>query len=633
MYFFCSFQNDNSKIGLPIEYRVNPGGVQHALFTAVECCVSSSQQQRLQLALESLPVCSSPAVVWERPGLWSQFCRGLQLSSEQVISHNKAALVAANTVNYTHSATNAQIVMESCRVGGTLLYPSIIQYLFERLDDPRLLDVTDEEYAIFQIPEGELYHQELVDEAFEINVDTKHVKKSSKVYSHKEQVLMLEEKKAEIERKKKDGTLELTAKQKEVKRVQMEKEDAIRKKVSDIVSDIPDLISLLTAVVDGANPGILSSLGPLVQLLVTYFKSTVVGPTYARLFAKLGSHVATVEQATFGALVGRITPCLMGANLSKLPTDWRRHNAKHEALRALERMYEITVPEGADLLDDEEENYFNAPTFVYCFPLLQYVLNNLDSVAAYVIMEDESESDEDEEEDVKPEQEERAEETKVGKVARLGLQIISEHMCMRGDSASEPSQDLHHPRLLPLKQLLELVINVIGQSSGRTHSMACGVLCEICACGSGGIGCHVATPEEINTLLNTLTAPSASVRDAALRGLDVLSTCLPKYTTDQAGWLLLCHRLWVARHDKSQEVKEQADQLWAKIDMKLDDKILEPMMLDLLQPVPAVRAAAALAMGAFIEDNRRNLLKKTINSLIATYKEKSKVCYKFFCNV
>lgn len=64
--------------------------------------------------------------------------------------------------------------------------------------------------------------------AFEDHLNLKNVKKSNKVYSHKEQIMMLEERKKELERKRKEGKLELTPKQKEVLKAQTEKENAVR---------------------------------------------------------------------------------------------------------------------------------------------------------------------------------------------------------------------------------------------------------------------------------------------------------------------------------------------------------------------------------------------------------------------
>ena len=56
------------------------------------------------------------------------------------------------------------------------------------LDNPALLGVSEEDIAIYNTPDGMLYQQHLVDEAFEIYIDTKHFKKENKIYSHEEQV-------------------------------------------------------------------------------------------------------------------------------------------------------------------------------------------------------------------------------------------------------------------------------------------------------------------------------------------------------------------------------------------------------------------------------------------------------------
>jgi hypothetical protein len=58
----------------------------------------------------------------------------------------------------------SQVVTELCRLEGATLYPIIINYLSASFDDPRLLEITDEDLAIYNTPEGKLFHQHLVDE-------------------------------------------------------------------------------------------------------------------------------------------------------------------------------------------------------------------------------------------------------------------------------------------------------------------------------------------------------------------------------------------------------------------------------------------------------------------------------------
>ena len=54
------------------------------------------------------------------------------------------------------------------------------------------------------------------------------MKKASKAYSHKDQMMILEEKRKEMIKKRKEGKLELTPKQKEIMKIELEKESNIR---------------------------------------------------------------------------------------------------------------------------------------------------------------------------------------------------------------------------------------------------------------------------------------------------------------------------------------------------------------------------------------------------------------------
>ncbi|KAF2363096.1 HEAT repeat [Trinorchestia longiramus] len=606
---------------------VSPAGVQHFLSSLASSCLGHSVSERFQLALLALPVACSPHVECERRGLWPEFCKVLQVSVPDLIRKKRSAVTAMMTEGYTATPTNSRVVTELCRLEGAALYPAVIAYLVTVLDDPRLLDITEEDLAIYNTPEGKLYHQHLVDEAFELNLDTKHVKKTTKVYSHQEQVMMLEEKKAEIERKRKEGTLELTPKQKEVLKLQTEKEAAIKKRVSSIVEGVPTRLSLLRACIRGDRGTLAPSLVSLVPVLSRYLPSPAVGPAFVTFFVMLRSSVFPKDLASLGELLARTSVRVLGAPTWSLPSDWVTDDLPSAVKRTLTALHAATVPSGSEMMEDEmEDKFFSAPTFVYCFPLLEWLLTHLHEVCEG---EDEgtngqvaAQDEEEEEEDLDDGDEEDTPVSEREKVACMALQVLSEHMCMRGSGTEGSTPDLYHPKLLPLKDLLALVIKVIGSNGGRTHSMACGVLCEVCACGSGGTGCHKATSHEIATLLDTLTAPSASVREAALTGMEVLSSCLPEKSGPER--LKVCHRLWVARHDQEDAVKLLADKLWAKIKMQVHEDICELVRQDLLQPVAEVRIAAAAALATLVAD-RKHLLKGTISSLITIYKEKTKM--------
>merc|ERR1711913_147679 len=120
------------------------------------------------------------------------------------------------TTQYTSTPTNQCLVQGLCRLGAKHLYSHLLPYIMEGLHDPQLLEITDIDYEIYKTPEGTLHNNEVVEKAFEDQLNLKNVKKNNKVYSHKEQVIMLEEKKKELEKKKREGKLELTPKQKEI---------------------------------------------------------------------------------------------------------------------------------------------------------------------------------------------------------------------------------------------------------------------------------------------------------------------------------------------------------------------------------------------------------------------------------
>ncbi|XP_068244259.1 stalled ribosome sensor GCN1 [Palaemon carinicauda] len=546
--------------------ELSPAGVAQALI--VICSPSNiDQQQKESLAVQALYCAFHPSLAVEMPNLWEQVCRSQGLVASQVISSQKEKLVQQFTINYTPSSHNEQVFSGLARLGSNFILPSVIAFVLEKLNDPRLVQITDEEYAIFQTPRGTLYNQSVVEKAFEDHLNLKNVKKSNKVYSHKEQLLMLEEKKKDLEKRRKEGTLELTPKQKEVFKAQMDKENAIRDRIEEIAREVNIAVSLLEAAVAGNVDSLSLYFTKLIPLLTWALSSPLVSQQMCNLFVSLRKSVFDDEDDVFAYTLARTTVRVCEPAMS-IPQDWIGESIENAAIRTLKMLHTLTVPKkGAR--DDDIEKYFCAPGFVYCFPFLEWVLNKRLGGADMF-------------------------ET----VAGQALQIISEHMAMRG--ADE--EDLYHPRFLPRKRLLSLVINVISSSTGRTQQTACAVLQDVCRCGSGDIGCDIATSEEISVLLDKLQAPAVSVRDAALRGLLVLVKSLPKPDADNESWLRVSHRLWVAKYDVSEDVAGLAEQLWNDGKLEADEAMNQGILEDLVHPVEDVRAAGAAALAALAKD-------------------------------
>ncbi|KAK7073636.1 eIF-2-alpha kinase activator GCN1 [Halocaridina rubra] len=513
--------------------ELSPAGVAQAL-VVISSPSNLDQKQKEDLSILALPAAFHPSLANEMPNLWEQLCRSQGLSATNIIRSQKDRLTKQFTENYIANSWNEQVFSGLCRLGSQIILTDVMKFVLAKLNNPKLVQISEEDYNIYLTPVGTLYNQSVVEKAFEDHLNLKNVKKSSKVYSHKEQLLMLEEKKKDLEKRRKEGTLEMTPKQKEVYKTQMDKENAVRERVQQLADSVQGAVSLLEAAVVGNVEALSPYFTELIPILTWALTSSIVSQQMCNIFVSLRSAVFDVDDDVFAHTLARTTIRLCEPALS-IPQDWIGESVEHAAIRTLKLLHTLTVPDKSSR-DEDEEKYFCAPGFVYCFPFLEWVLDK--RLGGTEMFE---------------------------AVAGQALQVISEHMAMRGAD----KDDLFHPRFLPRKRLLGLIISVISNTSGRTQQTACAVLQEVCRCGSGEIGCDKASTEEIYVLLDKLQAPAQSVRDAALRGLIVLVRSLPSPETDTESWLRVAQRLWVAKYDVSEDVAGLAAELWAASNMEV----------------------------------------------------------------
>lgn len=142
---------------------------------------------------------------------------------------------------------------------------------------------------------------------------------------------------------------------------------------------------------------------------------------------------------------------------------------------------------------------------------------------------------------------------------------MQDHAKQRG--ASTNPEDPRHPRLLPRRQMFDLLIELMSTTTKRVQTHAVATLLDVARSGSGAEGSALASSDEIDSLTGALQNPLAVVRDAALRGLMVIRDAYPTNKEDPAQLLNLTRRIWVAKFDVSDENKELADQLWTAAGM------------------------------------------------------------------
>ncbi len=82
------------------------------------------------------------------------------------------------------------------------------------------------------------------------------------------------------------------------------------------------------------------------------------------------------------------------------------------------------------------------------------------------------------------------------------------------------------PELLPRRDMLELLMHIIGTSGGRIRQLAAKALLDTSMCGSALEGCAAAEQDEIDVLLKGLQCPGMTVRETCLQ-VKLLSTVNP----------------------------------------------------------------------------------------------------------
>ncbi|KAB7504018.1 eIF-2-alpha kinase activator GCN1 [Armadillidium nasatum] len=562
--------------------ELSPIGVIQGLI--VICSTSGfSALQKEDLILQCVKIIFHPLIVAERKDLWEVICRTLNLQPAKIIeSHQDFFSDLIMTDDLTNTKTTMHLISGICSYGGSVLYPKIVPYIVKCLDEPALNEVTEEEIAIYTTPEGVLYNQTAVEQAFQNELNVKNVKKTTKAYSHKEQMMMLEEKKKEMEKRRKEGKLDLTPKQREVMKIELEKEAVVRKKIKDLNDKVSMSIVMLEASIEGNIYDLASHLKILIPIIIKYLPSRLIGSQLGNIFYKLQKSVFSAEEVLFGAALARTTLRLYKCCMD-FPLDWTGEYIEDSSYRVLENLHEMTSS-----TSENEEKYLTASGFVYCFPLLEWV------VERWI-----------------------GESSKKDRIVLWVINIIKTHMVMRGRTYDS----LYHPRFLPREQLLKLLINIISTREGRLQQRACAVLQDVSLCASGLPGCDRASQEEISILLNTLTAPAQSVRDASLRGLNVLIDSLQNLSLNEESWSMMTHRLWVAKHDEDEDIRSIASDLWDKAGMKSDENLLEKILGDVTHATEAVRYSAAVALASLIKHEEFNI-EKVVQKLIQIYKKK-----------
>uniref|UniRef100_A0A672PWC5 GCN1 activator of EIF2AK4 n=1 Tax=Sinocyclocheilus grahami TaxID=75366 RepID=A0A672PWC5_SINGR len=457
-----------------------------------------------KLALDILIVIHHPSIVAVRSEMWPSLLSTMKLDAAEFIDKH-LEMILPRLLEAVQNAVGSLSLLSPTR-----LLPCVMDHVTQRLSNPALRQVTRQEYAIMQTPEGELYDKSIIMSAQQESTKKGNMKRENKAYSFKEQIIELE---LQEEIKKKKGIkeeIQLTSKQKEMMQNQLEKESGIRERLQELDVELQCAVSLLEAALARRPPLIWMHLPGVLQAVLPLLQSPLAAP---RVFFSV----------YLAVLVGHVTLRQLKPECDLDPA-WAQEDLNTATQRTISLLHTNTAPQR----DGSGAFVLSAPAFSFCFPLLQAVLSQSSG---------------------------SSEESEL--MMTRALQVINTHAQLRAKS-NDTLADKNGPELLPRVSMLQLLTKVIGTSTPRLQVLASGCLTALCASAGGQEGCALAEQPEIDALLEALLSSCFSVRDAALRGLLEMELALPTDGADANG-LKMLRRLWVAKFDVEEEGRALAE--------------------------------------------------------------------------
>ncbi|GAB1860935.1 Translational activator GCN1 [Camponotus japonicus] len=534
-----------------------------------------------QMTRDALLPSHHPALLKAVPNLWFKIAKNYNLVPKDFLRSYSNEVRKMLIQNYKPAPNYENALVRIVSLAPDAFLPALISNVTSKLDDPEILRVTKDEYFTYLTPEGELYDKSVLPVNDENDIlNSMNMKRESKVYSFKEQQEELQLRRELYEKRKREGKIKepkLTPKQEETLKAQIAKENGIRKRLTELKAKIDNTVSLVTCSIRGNQLELSLYLKDLLPPILKNLGSPLAAPEMSELYISLRQTVTMDNSIILGDLIAHVTLRQLQPQCD-LDQAWEEENLDIAVKRTLNLIHTITI---------KRKELFTAPAFCYVFPFIRKTLLSYKDDGMIV----------------------------------QGLQLIQEHAKQRGGNTTD-LKDIRHPRLLPRKQMFDLLIELMETTTGRVQSHAVATLLDVAQSGSGQPGTAIATSEDIDSLIGALQNSLSTVRDAALRGLTVIRQAFPSQKEDRDQLDRLTRRVWIARFDVNDENKILASELWNAADFTAHAEVLcEELIQDIAHPVEPVQQAAAHALAESLA-SVPHLTPSVLDNLLQLYQEK-----------
>ncbi|XP_050533442.1 eIF-2-alpha kinase activator GCN1 isoform X2 [Daktulosphaira vitifoliae] len=564
-----------------------------------------TEDEQKNLAFECLKPSHHPIIKEYRPNLWLMILNHYQLKPSVFIRLYEKKLIKLFMEEYKPSRCMENVLSTISKMNGDIIIPSIIEKIRLCLvNNNSYINVTEEEYAIYLHPEGDLYNKSiLANKENEDTINLKNMKRESKAYSFKEQQeeIMLRK---EIEAKKiKEGKMkkpELSPKQKEAMDIELKKESEIRNTLNIMNNEIISVVSMLNGIIIG-NPLLVSqSLQYLLPGIISNLQSLIAAPLLKKVFIDLAFCAFNADETKKTKNSPKINngriklshsfiQSIAYLTLRKLKPkcqidkNWLEEDIEKASTRLVKMFCDLTRNKKQEL---------TSPAFCYSFTLIRAVI--LDLPFDHPLVYD-------------------------------SLSLLQNQATIRPKAVSKAksSSDLQRPKFLPRIQMFELLSEIISRTIGNLQDKAASAFLTIAKSCSTEEKCDPASREEILCLLSALQNPCTKVRYTAIQALKMVAAAFPTSKKDTYIILRITKRIWITKFDIYEENRNLADDLWdfAKLDIKVNG-LLENLLEDVVHPVTDVQKAVSVALFSFLKDSPINATNIALKKLLSMYNSK-----------
>lgn len=503
------------------------------------------------------------------------------LSGSTFMSENWENLKAITVDSYKCNS-----MYKNCITTITRLQPEIVNSVIENVmklfTEITSTSVSDDEYFTYLTPEGELYDKSVLPSNEEEKLSQ--IKRENKAYSYKEQLEEIQLRKELDQKKGKSKEVQLTPKQKEAVKNQLEKEGAIRNKLKLMNEKLEKGISQIEACLDGNRTQLSLHFKELLPVILDGLRSPLLALSMANLYLLLGSNQI---EGGLGKNLAILT-IRMWKPKCDMPDEWTKGELAEIVPDIINT--HLNTSEDSDVEDDEEiepKEEYSAPCFVLIFQFLKQALS------ADFITTDE---------------------------LLVGLENVSKHAQMTVTHESDEYGEFH-PKYLPTLAMLKFLYNFILTHDGQIQSLAMSAFLDVSDAISGEPGKADASKDEVKFVLGMLECHKEIVRDCAIRSLSKMMNALPDIEIDNELGLLVIRRLWLAKHDDSMDIQELTDILWTNLGYEIPPVLSAEILKDIIHDESCIQKAAARSLVTILKENSEDV-KAVLDHLLEIYREK-----------